>query len=847
MNGNGGRNAEDDPRVAMIKMMMNMGDLFKPNLMLYLAKRVRLINYTRYCEYFAEIPAMNTEMNDETFNDFNNIVLLARYMKASFSTKYYELLIEYLRCLEFDFDQPVRTGAKANSKSSGKSSGKRSGLGMGMGSGPGLMSSLSMGSLSLVGGANVAKEPYIEPYRQLSKFKYGFNNPPPKPEGIPIPNGPRCREGFMDKYLFYPYVKYKCKVENPLARKENTPFLDVFFLERTTKLVAGLSEEFITKFIAYTSAPTEKNKQNAKNKEKAKEEEEENLVENEGNGEAKKEDASGIQERIYNFLDMINEMSMFQLNDFVVIARRSFSIPIPYNVGGLKFKAMIMSLMVIFKPRGFGKIVKEKLSGAERDMLRIPLGENDIKETALRMRLSKTLDPTTQANLIKSCIAYPLKDGEDVERWIPEAWRANPSKVMILLFMLQSFYLTHFPKQIDTDRLPKLLPRLRFDPETNKSIIQYSGKPGGNEGNGSGKSMNIPTKKKKLDEKSGVIYAEFVQAKAMITLFTKYTLKYFYLLDLGEDPKNQARFWNLFIHLIYGLFSPKPETNFLDRGFKIGEFQVKGKESIILPNATWNGGPTQITLELNPPGRVVSLNEAMNQLTMMIFGPSAGNDGADLVTQIYEEVWAGDAGKAKRELLRLSENSSANFITFFKKLFGRKYMMYLAQGNLDNIGRFAGITSKVPMQKPSFYSIHKLRLGSDEATRFNSLLLRTKWNETRSGTSENKNKNKNKSKNTLNNYQVIKGKNREKRYNAETQKQVIAQMKEKMANENRIAQNIRKNNNAFVWTEGMGPKFKEGLELEIFLLLTYKKYLRNIFRLLTSHMDPLAVEILAKV
>jgi hypothetical protein len=492
--------------------------------------------------------------------------------------------------------------------------------------------------------------------------------------------------------------------------------------------------------------------------------------------------------------------------------------------------------------------VKEKLSGAERDMLRIPLGENDIKETALRMRLSKTLDPTTQANLIKSCIAYPLKDGEDVERWIPEAWRANPSKVMILLFMLQSFYLTHFPKQIDTDRLPKLLPRLRFDDfsdqsarrakidlETNKSIIQYSGKPGGNGGNGSGKSMNIPTKKKKLAEKSGVIYAEFVQAKAMITLFTKYTLKYFYLL--GDDPKNQARFWNLFIHLIYGLFSPKPETNFLDRGFKIGEFQVKGKESIKLPSE--DGDKATFELELNPPGRVIALNEAMNQLTMMIFGPSAGNGGADLVTQIYEEVWAGDAGKAKRELLQLSENSSANFITFFKKLFGRKYMMYLAQGNLDNIGRFAGITSKIPMQKPSFYSIHKLRLGSEEATRFNSLLLRTKWNEVSGGTPENKNK--------LNNYQVIKGKNREKRYNAETQKQVIAQMREKMTNENRIAQNIRKNNNAFVWTEGMGPRFKEGLELEIFLLLTYKKYLRNIFRLLTSHMDPLAVEILAKV
>ncbi len=815
-NATGGNSGEEDPKVAMIKMMMNMGDLFKPTIMLSVAKRVRLINYTRYCEYFAEIPAMNTELNDKTFDDFHNVVLLARYIKASFRKPYYELLIEYLQCLEFDFAKPMRT-----EKGTGKSRGS-SGF-----SGPGFSAS-SLLPIGMMGGGDTPKEAYVEEYRQLAKFQFGFENPPPKPAGMP--NGPRCREGFMDKYLFYPYVKYKCKVKNPLIEK--LPFkLDYFLIKNLVKLVAGLSEDFITKFIAFTSEPSTRlgsegsselqrkssNQNGNKNGNKNKNKEPENLVENEGN-EDREEDARGVQERIYNFLDMINELSIFQLDLLVVIARRSFSVPIPPNIGGLKFKAVIMGLMIIFKPRGFGKIVKEKLSGAERDMLRIPLGENDIKETALRLRLSRLLDPKSQLALIKKCETGPIKSAADLERIVPESWRANPDKVLMIVFMLQSFYVTHFPKQLDTDRLPKLLPRLRFDPSNGKSIIQYSGKPPKENGNGgNGTTMNVPTKKKKIAEKSGVIYAQFIQAKALITLFTKYILKYYYLLEGGKDsPK--FRFWNLFIHLTRGLFTETSELNFLDRGFQMAKFQEMESEN----NS--------------------NISTQMDQLAAGIFGSflgqGMGTGSGNIITQIYDEVWKGDQGEAKRELLRMSENSPENFMAFFKKLFGRKYMVYLAEGDVNNIGRFGGITSRVNLQKPSFYSIHKLRLGTEEAARFNSLLLRTKWNGNAGG---------NKNKNTLNNYQIIKGKNREKRYNAETKKQLIAQMLEKMANENQIAGNIKKNNASFVWTEGMGPKMKQGLELEIFILLTYKKYLRNIFRLLTSRMDPLAVEVLAKV
>ena len=818
--GNSGGNSQEggneDPNVAMIKMMMNMGDLFKPTIMLSVAKRVRLINYTRYCEYFAEMPAMNTELNDATFDDFNNVVLLARYIKANFSKRYYELLVEYLHCLEFDFEKPMRT---EKGTGTGKGTGIGKGRGLGLGSGPGL-SLGSLPSISLIGGGNAPKEAYAEEYRQLAKFQFGFENPPPKPEGSSNgPNDPRCREGFMDKYLFYPYVKYKCKVKNPIIEK--LPFkLDYFLVKNLVQFVAGLSEEFITKFIAFTSEPSNKNGNkngNGKNgnKNKNKNKEPENLVENEGNTD-REENATGIQERIYNFLDMINELSIFQLNHLIVIARTSFSVPIPPNIGGLKFKSIIMGLMIIFKPRGFGKIVKEKLSGAERDMLRLPLGENDIKETSLRLRLSRTLDPTTQANLIKRCVAGPLKSPEEVAQIIPESWRANPTRVVMILFMLQSFYLTHFPKQLDTDRLPMILPRLRFDTESGQSIIQYSGKPAKENGNGGGNgtSMNIPTKKKKIAEKSGVIYAQFIQGKAMITLFTKYILKYFYLLESGDNGVSQIRFWNLFIHLIRGLFSPTPETNFLDRAFDIQKFH----ESVITSKNLNNG--SQIATQ-------------MDGLEAMIFGQGTGDD---LITRIYEEVWKGDRAAAKRELLRMAENSPENFIAFFKKLFGRKYMMYVAEGNTNNIGKFGGIVSRINMRKPSFYSIHKLRLGSEEAARFNSLLLRTKWNANGNG-----------NKNALNNYQVIKGKNREKRYNAETKKQLMGHMLNKMGNENQIAGNIKKNDPSFVWTEGIGPKMKEGLELEIFILLTYKKYLRNIFRVATARMDPLAVEVLAKV
>jgi hypothetical protein len=195
----------------------------------------------------------------------------------------------------------------------------------------------------------------------------------------------------------------------------------------------------------------------------------------------------------------------------------------------------------------------------------------------------------------------------------------------------------------------------------------------------------------------------------------------------------------------------------------------------------------------------------------------------ELIPKVYQTIFQ----KKKSLHTLLFQNQKINelddFLQFYQTLFKNQYYVYISNSMLENISQLR-MGRNINISKPLYFSIHQMKLSEYEP--INRFLLRAKSNEDKG---ENQNQNE------------------ETRYTQEELNQIIQIIQKRLYQNEELNKTIRTNKTNLQNSSALISKLKNLHRFELFLLLVYKTYQKQIFTLHSSFMHPRAKNILTLI
>ncbi len=378
---------------------------------------------------------------------------------------------------------------------------------------------------------------------------------------------------------------------------------------------------------------------------------------------------------IPKLLHILDQLSIANMDKMINIATTKFELEIPVN--GFQMKALLKGLKIIFPLKKTAKMTEDI-----KDEMRYLLGMNDIKSDESKIGIEKFKALLQKEDTLLTLSNYPYQSYREVEANVI----SQKNTLLILLLLIQSFYITHNPKLYDKDELKKHIKEVR---KTNPTATEEQ-------------------IKMEIQQNAIYLYEEFIYQKGMILAFAKLALHYY------TKPRSIHHFMNIFYHFFRVLRDPKIIRNLANY---ITETKTKKSR------------------------KDIDLYTITNEMCISIFGVEAKS----VIEQIYMDVFANSNVKAK--LVRMSRTKS-EFVSNYQSLLSYPYYVYISNTFQNNVSQLRMNQNKsINITRPTYFSIHELKLSEYEA--LNKFILRAKFNNTNKNSNKKKSENENENQNQM--------------------------------------------------------------------------------------------------
>ncbi len=504
---------------------------------------------------------------------------------------------------------------------------------------------------------------------------------------------------------------------------------------------------------------------------------------------------------IPKLLNILDQLSISNLDKIINLATTKFGVAIP--IRGFQIKLLVKSLRIIFPLKN-----QAKLTNNIKNEMRSFVIFNDLsnENKGAINQFKRKLKEKEVINLLSVSL---LKNNQ-----ISNNLKNNKNICLLLILLINSFYLTHNIKLFDIDKI--------------KSIYGAQRKVSPN--------ISIEEIKKKLKSQIISIYRRFIYTKGLIILLSKYALDYY------SNPKYNNRFYNILFHIVYSFNQSNSALNIYHQDFDY-KLYLKSIQSDAFKSqiASYN-------LEENVTNLyklILDNADDLGAATLRTEGSSKVElKLEDITYNIYKTVFKNK--KYKNSILKLNAeipkfrtaNVSNNqhkyegFINFFNKIMKKKYVAYISDHNQD-VSKLR-LNKSVNITQPIYFSLHELKLS--DYNRVNKFILRANLNVTNELSKSNEENEENEN----NNQARVK-------YTKEELNKLTKLIKKKMYNNSELNKLIRNKNNSIYNSSKLIEKMKDLYTFEAFILIIFKGYYKNIFNLLTQYLDPLAKDALTKV
>jgi hypothetical protein len=435
-------------------------------------------------------------------------------------------------------------------------------------------------------------------------------------------------------------------------------------------------------------------------------------------------------------------------------------------LGGFAFKGIIKSLKILFPYK------EAKLTNNIKDQLRYLLTLEDIKSDEERGNIEKYRNHLKKNPTYETLSNYPYKLRREVSLNLVK----RKDVCLLFVLLITSFYLTHNPKLLDKDKL-----------KAKTKEFQKMG-------------INAETVKEMIRKRGVEIYKQFVNSKGVLLLLTKLALKYYH------NSRDDIKFMNICYHIFHSFYTENQSMNIFNPYFDLNKYLLKIQEESIKENG-------------------FIMESYLLNISKIFFGKVTSIE--NILDQIYIDVFKKQSMKLK--LINMTQNSEVEFIKLLQKILNRNYYAYISNTSNTNVSQLR-MYNNINVAKPTFFSIHKLKISDYET--INKFILRANLSSTKTNSRSNSNNevrwsNSNRSSNSNST-----GNNIE--YTKEDLERIIDLIKKKMSNNSELNKHIRNTIPNIYNSDPLIEKLKNIYQFEVFILLIYKKYYSNIFSFITS-------------
>ncbi len=366
----------------------------------------------------------------------------------------------------------------------------------------------------------------------------------------------------------------------------------------------------------------------------------------------------GIDVRLIpKLLNILDQLSMANLDKIINLATTKFGVAIP--VRGFQIKLLVKSLKIVFPLKN-----QAKLTNNIKDEMRTFIIFNDLSNEN-KGAINQFKRKLKEKEFINKLSAPLLKNNQ-----ISDNLKSHKSICLLLILLINSFYLTHNIKLFDIDKI--------------KSIYGAQRK--------SNPNITLEDVKKKLKSQIVDIYKRFLFTKGIILLLSKYALEYY------SEPKYNHRFYNILFHMVYSLNQTNNVLNIYHPEF---DYQIYLKS---IQSETFKKNIQSYDLESNVENiyKIILNNHSLKLNNVM--------------NTIYENVFKNKDYKST--ILESNRFHTSSFIDFFNKIIKKKYIAYVSDENVSTLR----INRSVNITQPVYFSLHELSLY--DYNRVNKFILR---------------------------------------------------------------------------------------------------------------------------
>ena len=240
---------------------------------------------------------------------------------------------------------------------------------------------------------------------------------------------------------------------------------------------------------------------------------------------------------IPKLLNILDQLSIVNLNKIINMATTKFGIAIP--ISGFQIKIVVKSLKIIFPLKNQAKLT----SNIKNDM-RYLITTNDLRDEN-KGAIDKFKNKLKEKEVIKRLSTSLLKYNQ-----ISENLKNHKELCLLVILLINTFYLTHNIKLFDIDKIKRIYGlKRRVNP-----------------------NIRLEDVKKEVKSQIISIYRRFIYTKGFILLLSKYALDYYY------DSKSTIKFFHILFHIIYSFNESNNSLNIYHREFNY-EYYLKNIKS----------------------------------------------------------------------------------------------------------------------------------------------------------------------------------------------------------------------------------------------------------------------------
>ncbi len=376
--------------------------------------------------------------------------------------------------------------------------------------------------------------------------------------------------------------------------------------------------------------------------------------------------SEGIDVRLIpKLLNILDQLTMANLDKIINIATTKFGIVIP--VRGFQIKVLVKSLKIVFPLKNQAKLT----SNVKNDM-RYLVSANNLsnKNKGALDQFKRKLRSKDFINLLST----PLLKYDQITDTLKE----NKNISLLIILLINSFYLTHNIKLFDIDKIKNIY------------AIERKRKP----------NIQLEDVKKDLKNKIIIIYRNFIYTKGFIILLSKLALNYYY------HTKDNMKFFNILFHIIYSFNESNEKLNIYHPNFDYELYINYIKNPDFVEN--------------------YNLESNFENVCKRIFNVSSINDLSNHIYEIFKK------NKSKSSILELNHMKSyKDFNHFFTNIMEKKYVVYIFNNEVSTLR----LNKNINITKPLYFSLHELSLS--EYNRVNKFILRSNLNQTKNILNEN--------------------------------------------------------------------------------------------------------------